>query len=259
MITYHELSHVLCCCLKLYFLKLFLFWFFEFLNCLNFFLFFFWSFFFDSFLFFFSFKEGGSTRDAFTQKSRGHGSFEARLIFSSLNLRVSWKPVNPQECVWKETLPKKSWTISQEKVTIHFSITIWYTYLFLCLRPWRFPQQKSSQWIRNGRNLKRFRRGTWQKSETNQRWSMKQGRRAYKFIFPHWWTPVIWRLPNWRQSTKKQRSSRTPRWYCERRFGVLCSIHRTRVISITNDSSKSYGYHLQTARVRRTSSWCSIC
>ena len=25
----------------------------------------------------------------------------ARLMISSLNLRVSWKPVNPQECVWK--------------------------------------------------------------------------------------------------------------------------------------------------------------
>ena len=25
----------------------------------------------------------------------------ARVVISSLNLRVSWKPVNPQECVWK--------------------------------------------------------------------------------------------------------------------------------------------------------------
>ena len=46
-------------------------------------------------------------------------------------------------------------------------------------------------------------RGTWQKSEVNQRWSMKQGRRAQKFILPHWWTSVIWRMPNWRQSTTK--------------------------------------------------------
>ena len=41
--------------------------------------------------------------------------------------------------------------------------------------------------------------------------------------------------------------------------GVLCSIHWTRIISITNDSSNSRGYHFQTARVRRTSSWRSIC
>ena len=32
------------------------------------------------------------------------------------------------------------------------------------------------------------------------------------------------------------------------------SIHRTRIISISNDSSKSHGYHLQTAWLRRTSS-----
>ena len=31
---------------------------------------------------------------------------------------------------------------------------------------------------------------------------MKQGRRAQKFISPHWRTCVIWRMPNWRQSTK---------------------------------------------------------
>ena len=60
---------------------------------------------------------------------------------------------------------------------------------FLCLKPWRFPQQRQ-QWIKNGRNWKRFRRGTWQKSE-RQRWSMKQGRRAQKCILPYWWTSVI--------------------------------------------------------------------
>ena len=65
----------------------------------------------------------------------------------------------------------------------------------------KIPAAKQ-QWIKNGRNLKRFRRGTWQKSETNQRWSMKQGRKAQKFISPHWWTSVIWRMSNWRQNSK---------------------------------------------------------
>ena len=104
-------------------------------------------------------------------------------------------------------------TILQEKETIHCNITIWYTNLFLCFKPWRFPHQKQ-QWINNERNLKRFRCGTWQKSEVNQRWSMKQGWRAQKFILPHWFS---------------------------------------------NHSSRSHGYHIQTARVRRTSSWRSIC
>ena len=60
------------------------------------------------------------------------------------------------------------------------------------------------------------------------------------------------------KAPKIQRSSCTPRWYCERWFWILCSIHWTRFISITNDSIKSHGYHIQTARVRRTTSGCSI-
>ena len=61
---------------------------------------------------------------------------------------------------------------------------------------------KKQQWIKNVRNLKRFRRGIWQKSEENHRWSRKQGRRAQKFILPRWWTSVISRMPNWWQCTK---------------------------------------------------------
>ena len=149
-------------------------------------------------------------------------------------------------------------TILQEKGTLHCSITIWYTNLFLCSKPWKFLQRKQ-RWTRNGKNWRKFRRGTWQKSEAQKRWSMKQGRRAQKFILPHWWTSVIWRMPNWRQSTKNTKVELSPRWYCQRRFGVLKSIHQARIISISNDSSKSHGYHLQIARLRWTSSWCSIC
>ena len=39
--------------------------------------------------------------------------------------------------------------------------------------------------------------------------------------------------------------------------GSYASVHGTRII--TNDCSKSHGYHLQIARVRRTSSRRSIC
>ena len=126
----------------------------------------------------------------------------ARQMISSLNLRVSWKSLNPQECVWKNLDQIIMRTILQEERTIHCIVTIWYTDLFLCLKQWRYPQQRQ-QWINNGRNLKRFRRGTWRKSEVRKRWSMKQGRKAEKFILPHWWTSVIWRMPNWRQKHQK--------------------------------------------------------
>ena len=56
-----------------------------------------------------------------------------------------------------------------------------------------------------------------------------------------------------------QRSSCTPKRYCERWFWILCSIHWTKIISLSNDGSKSHGYHFQIAGLRWTSSRCSIC
>ena len=50
------------------------------------------------------------------------------------NLRVFWKLMNPQECVWETRYRKIMKTILQEKVRIHYSTTIWFTNLFLCLK-----------------------------------------------------------------------------------------------------------------------------
>ena len=55
----------------------------------------------------------------------------ARLMISSQNLRASWKPVNPQECLWKNLYRIIMRTILRERVTIHDNTTIWYTNLFL--------------------------------------------------------------------------------------------------------------------------------
>ena len=57
----------------------------------------------------------------------------------------------------------------------------------------KIPAAKAAVDIKNGRNWKRFRRGTWRKPEVKKRWSMKQGRRAQKFILFHWWTYFIWK------------------------------------------------------------------
>ena len=59
----------------------------------------------------------------------------ARLMISNQNLRVSWKPVNPHDCVWENHCQIIMKTILQEKETIHYSITIWYTKLVLCTKP----------------------------------------------------------------------------------------------------------------------------
>ena len=50
------------------------------------------------------------------------------------NLRVFWKLMNPQECVWEIRYRIIMKTILHEKEIIHYSTTIWFTNLFLCLK-----------------------------------------------------------------------------------------------------------------------------
>ena len=59
----------------------------------------------------------------------------AKPMRSNQNLRVSWKPVNQLDCVWKNLYRIIMRTILQERETIHCHIIIWYTNLFLCLKP----------------------------------------------------------------------------------------------------------------------------
>ena len=172
-------------------------------------------------------------------------------MISSLNLHVSWKPVNPQECVWKNLYRIIMKTILQERETIHYSITICTQIYSYASKQWRYPQHKQ-QWIKDGKNLKRFRRGTKQKSETNLAWLMKQEKKVEKYTSLHWWPLSFEECRIGDKAPKIQRSSCTPRRHCERWFWILCSIHWTRIISFTNDGSTGHGYHIQTARVRRT-------
>ena len=50
------------------------------------------------------------------------------------DFRVFWKLMNPRECVWTTRYHQITKTILQEKVKIHYSITMWFTSLFLCLK-----------------------------------------------------------------------------------------------------------------------------
>ena len=93
----------------------------------------------------------------------------------------------------------------------------------------KIPQQRQ-QWMKNGRNWKRFQRGTWRKSEVRKRWSMKQGRRAEKFILHHSWI-----YP--------------PRWHCKKTILVRMQCSLNIFFSIPNDSRQNHGYHLQIAQV----------
>ena len=175
-------------------------------------------------------------------------------MISSLSLHVSWKPTNPQECEWKNLYRNIMRTISQEKEQFTTIVRFGTRVCSYASSNEVTPQQKQ-QWIKNGRNLKRFRRGT-QKSETNLKWLMKQEKKVEKSLMD------LCHLKNAELETKHQKYKGrvcAPRRHCARWFWVLCNIHKTRIISITNDGRKGHGYHIETARLCRTSSWRSIC
>ena len=69
-----------------------------------------------------------------TCKKNKHGETRSKSEISSKSLHVSWKPVNPQECVWKNLYRNIMRIKSQERETIHCGITVRYTNLFLCLK-----------------------------------------------------------------------------------------------------------------------------
>ena len=71
------------------------------------------------------------------------------------NLRAFWKLVNLQDCLWWILNHIITKTILQEQETIHFSITIWFANLFLCLKQWKFPQQRQL-WTRYGEKLEKI-------------------------------------------------------------------------------------------------------
>ena len=115
--------------------------------------------------------------------------------------RVFWKLMNPPECVWETLHHQITKTILQEKVRIHCNITIWCTNLFLCLKLWKFQQQKQ-RWTRNGKIGENFGVELGESQKVRNRWSRKQGRRALQFILHHWWTYVIWKMLNWTKNSK---------------------------------------------------------
>ena len=60
------------------------------------------------------------------------------------NLRVFWKLMNLRDCVWEIRYRIIIKTILREKETIHYSTTIWFTNLFLCLKAMKIPAAKAA-------------------------------------------------------------------------------------------------------------------
>ena len=123
----------------------------------------------------------------------------ARLMISSLNLRVSWKPVNSLRM--EESLPN----YHQDHIAgtgdhslQHYNLV----HKFIPMsQAMKIPAAKSN----SGKRMWK----TWKDSYVGQNKCQKQiwrdwwdKKRRKKYTSLHWWTSVIWRMPSWRQSTK---------------------------------------------------------
>ena len=144
----------------------------------------------------------------------------------------------------------------QEKDTIHHSITIWFTNL-----SYTSSYENSCSESSGGQGMGKLEKiSAWNLTKVRCKKEVIDEARtkgAKVHVAP---LMDLCHLKNAEvEAQKMQRSSCAPRWHCERWLWFLCSIHRTRIIIITNDSSQSNGCHIKTTRMRRTSSWRSIC
>ena len=138
----------------------------------------------------------------------------ARLMISIPNLRVSWKPVNPQDCVWKKLYRIFMRTISQVKgdnSQQHYNMEHKF---FLCLKTIKIPAAKAAV------------HKEWEKLEKIPAWdkpkvrntnvideARKEGRKVHFASLMD-----ISHLMNAELDTKHQKNQRlscTPRRHCE--------------------------------------------
>ena len=158
-------------------------------------------------------------------------------IKSNLNLSVFWKPVNLQGCVWENHYQIIMKTILQQKETIHYSIKIWFIILFVCLKLRKFLQQRQ-QWTRNGKTWRKFRRRLLTKVRSKKEVIDEARTTGSKVHFASLMDMCHLKNVELEAKHQKYKGRVVLRGdIVKRRFRVFCSIHRTRIFSISNDSS----------------------
>ena len=122
-------------------------------------------------------------------------------INSKPNLRVFWKLVNLQDRVWENHCQLIMKTILQEKETLHCSIIIWFTNLFLCPQAMKISAGKATV------------DKEWEKLEKISAWNLTKVRskkevideartKGVKVHFASLMDILHSKNLNWRQSTK---------------------------------------------------------
>ena len=134
-------------------------------------------------------------------------------------------------------IAKSSWRPYCRKRKQFIATLFWCTNLFLCVKLWKIPAAKAAadkEWEKLGKisawNLTKVR----SKKEVIDEARTSGAKVHFASLMDICHLKKCWIGG---KTPKVQKSGCTPRWYCERRFWVLRSIHRTRIFSISNGSS----------------------
>ena len=94
-------------------------------------------------------------------------NFNVRSTRKLVALKGLLEPTNPRGSAWKDLLTDIMKIILQEKECIHGVTTILCISLFLCLKQSKYQMRK--QRTNNGKHSRKYRHGSWRKSETKKK------------------------------------------------------------------------------------------
>ena len=100
--------------------------------------------------------------------------------------------------------------------------------------------------------------GSWRKSETRKRWSMKQGIREEKFISRYWWISVISRNRSWNLSIKSTKAGSCSEVTLQKMILVRTQYSLIKDRQRPKWQPQTSWTFFQTSRMFRSSSRCSI-
>ena len=181
-------------------------------------------------------------------------------MISSLNLHVSWKPVNPQDLRMGESLPthhEDHIAGKGENSLQHYNLV----HKFIPMpQAMKIPAAKSSSGAKMGEIGKDSGVGPdeSQKQIGGDRWSKDKGHKSSFCLTDGYMS--FWRNAELEAKYQKYKGRAVLRCdIVKDDSGSYAVFTEQGIISITNDSSKSHGYHIQIAWLRKTSSWRSVC
>ena len=178
---------------------------------------------------------------------RSTGKPVALKMKARQNTLALLRPVNLRGSAWKELFADIMKIIMQEKEWVHWITTILCANLFLCLKQWKYQMQKQ-QW-RKAEDSSKYRHGSWRRSETKKRWSMK----AEKLVhFASLMDLCHLKNSELEQKLQKYKDRVVLRGDIVKDDSGSYAVFEAGIISIFKDGCRSNGYYRSTRSSRRS-------